>query len=325
MTRSTSRFPLYHLFLSGLLTLGLARADEKSAPATTLSAWIPEQAALCLEIFKPSPLLEPLLTPAFAERVASLPAFNRRRDSKQIQDLLGLTRLIEATAQTNWQSTIRALTREGAAFALGAGNRSLLVLGGDDPGLLEKLHEFVRLLAVSEALQQGLTNRVQSRDYAGVTGWTFNGKEAHAVVGPRFLAASDEDVLRRAVDLRSSSTGSLANRAAYQAARKRVGTDAVAMLFLDLEQLRGAPQFLNVLDASRQNPLAALLLGGVTDVLKSAPWLALGVYMEAGQLSIRSFLGSDNVMDATPAFARAPTGTNGLQPNLDGAAAGLRP
>ena len=308
---------LWPILLAGLLTTRLADAAEKSNGATALSAWIPEQAALCLEIYQPGAILEPLLSSAFGERLASVPAYDRHRNSKQMQDLLGLTRLIEVTAQTNWQSAIRTITREGAAFALGAGNRRLLVLGGDDPSLLEKLHTFARQLAVSEADKQGQTDRVRSTDYAGVTGWTFNGQEAHALVGPRLLAASDAEVLRRALDLRSSGTGSLADRPVYQAARKAVGKDAAAMVFLDLEQLRQAPQFLNALDEQSHNPLAALLLAGYTGPIRSAPWLALGVYVEGGTLAIRSFVGGDHALEATPLFARPPAGTNGQQPTLE--------
>ena len=302
--------------MAGLLTVHLAWAAERSATGTPLSSWVPDQAALCLEIYQPGPLLEPLLTPAFANRLASVPAYERQRDSKQMQDLVGLTRLIETTAQTNWQSALRALSQEGAVFALGAGNRSMLVIGGADPGLLEKLHGFARQLAGSEADKQGQGDRVRSTEYAGVTGWTFNGKEAHALVGPRLVVASDAEVLRRALDLRSSGAGSLADRAAYKGAREAVGKDAVAMVFMDLEQLRMAPGFLNSLDEKNQNPLAALLLAGITGPLRSAPWLALGVYVEGGALSIRSFIGGDSGAETAAAYARAPIGTNGLEPNL---------
>jgi len=317
MARLTSTSRLSHFVLACLLTFGLERVFGAAAPGVSHSAWIPEQAALSVEVFRPDAFFAPLLTPEFARKVTGLPAYERGRSTKPIQDILGLAQLMETTSQTNWQSVVRALTQDGLAFAVGAGDRSLFIMGGKDSALLEKLHSVARQIAVSETEKQGQTDLVRSKSYGSATGWTFNGKEAHALVGSRLLAASDDEVLRRALELGSGGSGpSLANRTDYQAARAKVGKDAVAMVFLDLQQLRQIPHFLKSLEEQRQNPLAALLLGGVTGPLKSSPWLALGVYVEAESLAVRSFVPGETTADAVPAFARTPSGTNGLQPNL---------
>ncbi len=291
--------------LTGLATLGLTQAASSVGERPALSAWIPEQASVCVEIYQPGPLLGPLLRASFADKVAALPAYDRRRDSKQIQDLAGIGRLLEGTAGTNWQGAIRKLSSEGFALALGGDNRRLLILGGEDPGLLEQLHAFGRQLAIAEAGKQGQEGRVRSMDHAGVTGWTFDGKEAHALVDQRFLSASDPEVLKMAIDLRTSGGGGLAARADYQAARRAVGKDATGMVFLDLQRLREAPQFLSALDEQRQNPLVALLLAGLSAPLKSAPWVALGVYLETDELVLRAYAGGDRSQLAPAAFARA--------------------
>lgn len=301
-----------------IASLGVAFGHAASTPpgGPPLSSWIPEQAALCLEVLRPERLVDPLLSPAFAERLEALPAYAQRKSSRQLQDLRGLVQFLEASTQTNWPSIVRKLTRQGAAFAIGGENRHLLIVRGDDPALLEKIHTIARQIATSEAEKQGLSGRVRSAEHAGLTGWTFNGKEAHAVAENCLLAGSDAEVLKLAAELRAGSSGSLAERPAYQEARKAVGAAADALLFVDLEQLRMAPGLAAALDEPTQNPLAALLLADVTAPLKTAPWLALGLHVEGDDLRVRAFVGGESGTGAVPAFAKPTGGATGAPESL---------
>jgi len=305
---------LHQILVAGLVAV--ATADGAPGRAT-LSELIPNQAAVCLELYEPARLLDPLLAPAFAERLASLPGYANVTSSAKFQELLAGVRYMESVALTNWQGVTRRLTRGGVALAVGAGNRSLVALDGDDPALLEKLHSMARQIAVSEAEKQGQTERVRSAEYAGITGWSFNGKEAHAIVGNRLLLASDVEVLKMALDLRNGDGSSLASRADYAAARKAVGPGAAGMLLVDLNQVRQAPGFLSGLDAHNQNPLLALLLASVPANLKTAPWLAVGIYLERQDLLLRAFVGGDSAASGTVAFARPAAGAPGILPCLE--------
>jgi hypothetical protein len=304
---------IHQILIAGLVAVATA---DGAANRAALSELIPSQAALCLELYEPARLLDPLLAPAFAERLASLPGYANVTSGPKFQELIAGVRFMESVALTNWQGVARKLTRGGMALAVGAGNRSLLALDSDDPALLEKLHSMARQLAVSEAEKQGQTERVRSAEYAGVTGWSFNGKEAHAIVENRLLVASDVEVLKAALDLRSGGS-SLASRADYEAARKAVGPGAAGMLFVDLNQVRQAPGFLSGFDAQNPNPLLALLLAGVPSNLKSAPWLALGIYLERQDLLLRAFVGGDSAATAVAAFARPKAGAPGVFPCLE--------
>ena len=268
---------LHQILIAGLVAVATA---DGASNRTALSELVPSQAALCLELYEPARLLDPLLAPAFAERLASLPSYANITSGPKFQELIAGVHFMESVALTNWQGVARKLTRNGIALAVGAGDRSLLVLDGDDPALLEKLHSMARQIAVSEAEKQGQTERVRSAEYAGITGWSFNGKEGHAIVENRLLVASDVEVLKAALDLRNGGGSSLASRADYEAARKAVGPGAAGMLFVDLTRMRPVPGFLSGFDAQDPNPLLALLLAGVPSNLKSAPWLALGIYLE---------------------------------------------
>lgn len=303
-----------HLHPSLLLGLALVAAQGASPPPS-LTQLIPSQAILSLEIHHPPQLLEPLLTSAFATRLAGLPGYDALLSSPKFQELQGGIRYFESIAGEDWRAVSRKLTRSGIAFAA-AGNRTLLVLDGTDAPLLQKLHETARQIAVAEADKLGESGRVRSTDYAGVAGWSFNGKEAHAIVDQRLVLTSGPDVLKAVLDLRTGGTGSLSDRPDYAAARKAVGPDAAGMAFVDLARLRQAPGFLDGLDAQRQNPLLALLLAGLPTDLKSADWLALGIYVDGPTLALRAFAGPQSAT-ALPAFAK-PT------PESAGAPSALR-
>lgn len=305
---------LHRILLAGLVAIATTRG---ASPSTGLTPWIPGQAALCLEIYEPARLLDPLLAPAFAERLATLPGYAAMTASPKFRELTAGIGFMEGVAQTHWQDATRKLTRGGLAFAVGAGNRSLLALEGDDPALLDRLHTSARQIAVAEADKQGEPGRVRSVEYAGVTGWSFNGKEAHAVIGNRLLVGSDPEVLKAALDLRAGAGNSLASRADYGAARKAVGGGAAGMLFLDLGQLRQAPGFMAGFDAENQNPLLALLLAGLPAKLKSAPWLALGIYVEGSDLALRAFAGGEAAGGAVATFARPAAAGKGAPPGLE--------
>ena len=310
------------LVLSFFLASGLAGvpaavgAVDDTSP--TPSQLIPDRAAVCLEILKPAPVVEALLGPALEARLKGLPGYEGLVSGPKFRDLRNVAMLLESTLHTNWQTIVRTVLHQNAALALGEGGRHLLVVTGDDPAMLRGLHEFALQIARSEAEKRGQSDQVRSVEYGGLTGWTFNGKEAHAVVGSQLLAASDAAVLKAAVDLRNSPAGgSLANRAEYKAAREAVGSEAVAVLFVDLQQVRAAPWFNTMLQGQGNNPLAGLLLAEIPELLKTARWLALGAYIERGGMILRAFSDATTLASGSAAFAQVKPGALGLAPNLE--------
>ena len=103
---------------------------------------------------------------------------------------------------------------------------------------------------------------------------------AHALVGNRLLLANRLDVLKAALDLRAGVGRSLATAAAYQAAKKAAGPAAAATAYVDLAVVKQNPAVQEAL--KHDNPLAALLLFGVTESLRDSRWLSLGLTVENG-------------------------------------------
>jgi len=299
------------------LPLALAFQPSATRAATTPSQLIPDKAAICFEMLKPGPVVDALLSPGFSARLKSVPTYEAFSTGPKLQDLRSALGWLETSVHTNWQTMLRTVTRQNAAIAFGAGNRHLLVLTGDDPEMLRSMHDFTLQIAKSEAEKRGQSDQVRSMDYAGLTGWTFNGQEAHTLNGAQLLAGSDAEVLKAAVDLRDSNgAGSLAGRADYKAARKAVGPDANGMLFLDLEQLRGADWFKNLIKGQQQNPLTSLLFADLPEALQTAHWLALGIYVDASGLILKAYSDAGKGTNTAASFASIKGGSRGLAASL---------
>src|SRR5512140_101627 len=127
------RIPLHMQLPFRLLTAAgticvLAWSPFTSQSAPAASELVPDRAAVCLEILKPELVLNTLLGPEFAARLKALPGYEDLVSGPKLQDLRNLSLLLEGAFHTNWQSIVKSVMRQNAAFALGEGNRHLLVL-----------------------------------------------------------------------------------------------------------------------------------------------------------------------------------------------------
>ncbi len=306
------------LFLALMLPFCEAPAGAQEEALAPAASWIPEDAIFALEVLRPAPLLELLCGERTCARVTSLPAYRRNEGTKEFQDFLGLIKLLEAKLGTDWRGALARLTSGGWTFALCPGGAALLIIDGSDADMLQSLHEVLLGIARAEAEKQGEAERVSSSDYAGVTCWTFDGQGAHALIGSRLVLASSQAALRAALDLQAGDgAATLATVPPFQAARLAALQDAAACLYLDLARLRRAPRVQRALEESRQKPLAALLLAGISEALRDSSWLAGALRLEQDTLVLDVTLCETERDPEDPAaFALPATPGDGALPNL---------
>lgn len=274
--------------------------SRASEPVEQLRRSVPSSAVFTLEILQPQALLDPLLSEAFAARVEALPIWPELVKNPKFQELRAGIGMFQVTLATDWRTAFRELTGGGLLFAAAPGDRTVLLADSLNGDLLKRVHDLAAQIARGEAEKRGEPDSVRSEDQDGLTRWTFNGVETHAVSGSRLVAASDAEVLDRVLAAaRGPKSETLAENADYTAARTALG-DPAAMLFLNLRVLRNAPGFLEGLEKSGGNPMTALLFGGLPEVLKSADWLGAGLYVERGRLSARVTVGAGVGGGATP-------------------------
>ncbi|NQT39957.1 MAG: hypothetical protein HQ581_20860, partial [Planctomycetes bacterium] len=247
-----------------------------------------------------------------------VPIYQQQIAKPGADQFFAVIKFLETTLETDWRTGLGKLSGGGITLAVGPGENVLLMVDAEDERLLQRLHEILLKFAQSDAKKKGHPERVATDEYRGVPTWTFNGTEAHAMIGRRLIVASTAEGLQGVLDLRAETEGkSLASASGYQAARRAVGTDAPAMAYADLKTLKHIPQIAEALKLDRSNPLAALLLAGVTEAARASTWLALGLDVEDDTLVLRALLDGKRA-DATgpAAFALPSKSGEGVLPNL---------
>jgi hypothetical protein len=271
------------------------------AAGPAVSQWLPADAAFVVEVQQPAALLEPLMSAEVAKAVGALPMTEQQK--LKLQAFQGIIAYLELQMGTNWRDGLRGLTGQGLTYAVDASGASLLSADAQDPKLLQQLHETVRAFVGGQ--KENHPERVSSRSYRNATLWTVVPKEAHAVLDNRLLLANRPQLLERVLDLRAEpKSACLASTPAYKAARKAVGADTVASVFVNMQALRKNPKLQKTL-VGDSNPLAVLLLADIRDSLSNATWVAAGVAVKEGQLALK--LATDGQADAASKAASFST------------------
>jgi hypothetical protein len=310
--------PIQTLILAALMLRGVS-AGQTLPPAIR---WIPQDAVICLELEKPKALLDLLAGEKTSAFVKTLPAYQALASTPQFQQVLALLGHIENELGTDWRTALAKLTGGGITVAICPEETVVLIIDAEDGQLLERLHEMLLGMARSDAEQKGQPGRVASTKYRDVTAWTFDGKEAHAIIGKRLVMANRPEGLKAVLELSAETWGdNLASKKNYRAAKRQLsrrGDNAVATVFADLEILIQTPDIAGLLKQQGENPLAALFFAGIVESIRDSNWLAMGLHIEDQTLICRASVDGQTVARTSPAaFALPKEPGEGALPNLD--------
>jgi hypothetical protein len=308
------------LVLALALTLS-AFVSFTSAVGQTLPPaikWIPEDAIIVLEVTKPKALLEAFCNDEATATITALPLYKQQTSNPKAQEFFNIISFIETTLDTDWRTALEKLTGGGITLAVCPEDTVFLIIDAEDEQMLKRFHEFFFNNARSEAEKKGKYNTVRSKEYQGFTAWTFDGKEAHTIIGKRFVLANKSERLKDILQYRSQANkASLAAKPAYRAAKRTVGADAVAKVFVNLKPLMGIPQVAQIFNQQNENPLAALAFAGILEATRNSNWLSLGLHVEDNTLVFRASVDSKTISATSPAaFALPKKRGEGAFPNL---------
>ncbi|MDH4238829.1 MAG: hypothetical protein OEW48_04645 [Phycisphaerae bacterium] len=302
------------------LTLVVFAAQNTMAAQSLPPAnqWIPQNAVISLELTRPKALLELLSGEKATAAITALPLYQKQASTPKFKEFLNLINFMEITLGTDWRTGLAKLTGGGITFAVCPEDTVLMIIDAEDEDMLQKFHEILLNMARSEAEKQEQPNRVESTQYEDVTAWTFNGKEAHAIIGKRLVFANRPEGLKAVLQLRArAASENLTSKAAYQAARRAAGPDSVATVFADLLILKNIPDIAALLEQSSGNPLAALTLAGIVEAVRDSSWLALGLDCGESKLIFRASVDGKTTASTSPvAFAIPNKSGEGILPNL---------
>ncbi|MBN2292388.1 MAG: hypothetical protein JXM70_08185 [Pirellulales bacterium] len=310
-----SRVPI--AILCVILSLSTWQTAQSAAPVPPAARWIPQNALIAIDISNPKALIDLAFNPQIIAKVKSVPAYKQITSKPDVQQLFGLFKFLEASLGTDWPTALKKSTGGGITLAACPDDISLIIIDAQDGKMLARLHKMFLNIAKDDAKKKGQPNRVRSAVYRDVTGWTFNGKETHALIGNRLIFANKSKGLINMLDLRADGGAkSLYALPAYQAAKKASSTGTIASAFVNMGVLKHVPPITKVL-ANNQNPLATLLFGGVTEALQDSNWLALGLGIKGNTLSLHATVdGKTDDPNGAASFAFPDMLDKGALPNL---------
>ncbi len=288
----------------------VASGDEPLPPARR---WVPQNAVLVVEVSQPRVVLDLALGPKIMDRVTSQPVYKDWAESTGFRTLVQLIRALEVQVGTDWKPALYKLLDGGITSAIVPGRGNLVIVDSSDQALLGRLHEVLIRGTRDDAAKNGRPDRVSSRQLRGVTVWTLDGKEAHAILGKRLILASTAEAMEAALDCREHpDRPCLENSGRYKAAIQAAGSQFVATAYADLTALKTDPKVAEALSPSG-NPLSVLLLGGMTETLRNASWLSLSLRINHESVTLVGQ--SDGKPGPTSAYM-FPTEGRGVLPNL---------
>ncbi|MHC4146946.1 MAG: hypothetical protein ACYSUD_19520, partial [Planctomycetota bacterium] len=309
--------PALTLMLAVLMLQSVAAGQTMPAAIQ----WVPRDAVVSLELARPKALIDLLAGEKAIAAITALPAYREQASNPKFQEFLNIINFMETALGTDWRTALKKLTGGGITLAVCPEETVVLIIDAEDEHMLQQLHEMLLSMARSEAENQGRPGSVASTQYRDVTAWTFDGKEAHAIIGKRFVMANRPEGLKAVLELRAGDGGdSLASKPSYKAAKREVSRraeSAVATAFADLEVLMQVPDIAAVLEQPEENPLVALSFAGIAEAMRGSNWLALGLRIDDETLICRASVDGETVTSTSPAAFALPKGSDeGAPPNL---------
>ena len=292
-----------------LIVLGLQTTAATLPPATH---WIPKNAVISVKVSDSKKLIDLFTGKEATAAAEALPVYKSIMGSPQSQELLTLLGFIEGALETDWRTGLAKLTGGGITFAICPNETVVLIIDTEDERMLNRLHEIFLNNSYNNP-QAGEIDAIKD-----VRAWTFDGKEAHAIIGKRFILANSLEGLKAVLELRGKDAEeNLTSKPAYQTARKAAGPDSAATVFADLSLLKYIPDISALLEKSGGNPLAALAFAGIVEALRDSSWLALGLDVEGSTLVLQASVdGKAGDPTGSAAFALPKKAGEGAWPNL---------
>jgi hypothetical protein len=308
----------FRLALVFTLTVFVSQSVSSGQNLPAAPQWIPKDAVISLELSDPKALLRLLAGEKATAAITALPLYDKLVSQPQFQEFFTVVNFMETALDTDWRTGLAKLTGGGVTLAVCPENKVLLIIDAEDQNMLERLHEMLLNMARSEAEKQGQPGRVASLQYGDVTAWTFDGKEAHAIIGKRLIYSNRPEGLKAALELRSKAEGtSLTSNPGYQAAKRETEAGAVATIFADLKLLMQLPDLAKLFEQQSKNPLAALAFSGIIESVRDSNSLALGLNIRDNTLIFQATVdGQVADLSGPAAFALPKEPDEGVLPNI---------
>jgi hypothetical protein len=284
--------------------------------------FVPDQMDAAIVVDHPRALVEGVLGNGLVKDVQALEAVRELYDSTNARRFYQLLDYFEQQLGTDRYSLLDRLTGGGVAFGIQFGSDPapvVLVMQSKDEALLHRFFDLGVKLIDQELARQESKERIKSKAYHGID--TFHlGKDFHAALaGSALVISNREKMLEASLDShRDKGKKCLAAEPAVADARRELGPERMAWLWVNLKKVQGMTQAKEVFRLPRNDFQITVLFGALLDVAGRAPYVCAGIYPEANgfSLSVRMPRGRDGMAQALVTHVPL-TGGGGLLPLLE--------
>ncbi|MBN9122206.1 MAG: hypothetical protein J0I06_24215 [Planctomycetes bacterium] len=281
---------------------------------------IPPSAQLVVVSDHPRKLAEAVTGLEALQKAQKLPQYRGVYDSAATKRAFQLLALFEKELGAKWPELLDQLAGDGAAFGLQFATDpapAILVLQGKDAEQVKRATDLALKTVEDELARQGAKDGVKRYTIAGCEAVKFG--DAHAArVGAATIISSNEAMLKAAVLLSTTDRAKSPVHKARRDAFKLLPKDPLAWLWVDFASVKQSKPTKDFFDATRQDFLQTLVVGGTIDCLKRADFIAAGLYRNANgfQIAVRLPAGRS---EFPPEFQLhvPPKGETGTLPPLE--------
>jgi hypothetical protein len=249
---------------------------------------IPPSAQLVIVSDNPRKLAEAVTGLEAFQKAQKLPQYSAAYDSAAAKRAFQLLALAEKELGTKWPKLLDQLAGNGVALGLQFGvepTPTVLVLQGKDEAQVKKATDLAVKTIEDELTRQGFKDGLKRSDIAGHD--TIKVGDLHAArVGATTILSNNETMLKAAVLLAATARAKSPEHKARKAAFELLPKKPLAWLYLDFAAVKQSKATKDFFDATRQDFLQTLVVGGTIDCLKRADFIAAGLYKDANSFKI---------------------------------------
>jgi len=266
-----------------VLSLGLAPAlVATSAADTPAPRWIAADAAVYLEVPRPTLLIDAALGPQVQGALRAVPPLQKFLEGESYRTLRMVADLVAERLGTTSEDALRKLTAGGVTLAIegepGSAPRAFLIVTPGDADFGSRAVDALIALARQDAADKGKPDPVKSAEYRGVSGYSV-GQAVYAQVEGSLVFSDKAETLKTVIDRARDGmkdARAIAGDDAWKARRARVAPDALAWGFARLDRLRALdPKRFNV--PEKPPAQLTLLFGSWLEALRTATWIEASV------------------------------------------------
>lgn len=272
-----------------LVLLAVAPAARAADPPPDPLRFVPAKAQFFVKVERPRALAETLTNLDAVKTATTLGPVRDVLDTPAVRRGLQLLGYVERELGAKWPQLLDQFAGGGAVVAgtFGEGDQpALLVVQGTNEAAVAKGFDLLVRAIDDELTRQGGSEKVV-RGTEGGADTARLGKDFHAArVGPALLISNRAGALAAALKQAGDRAGSLAAKPSVAAARAALPPDPLAWVWVDFAGVRSVQTTRDFFDATRNDFLFHMVLGGTIGVLRESDYVAVGLSREGRGLRL---------------------------------------